>query len=84
MARASQRQLNGDETRLSPSERLLNEVEAASRLGVSPSTLATWRCTRRYPLEYVKVGRNVRYREAAILDFISQRTVGVENPESDL
>ena len=41
---------------------LLKPEQVAERLGVSPTTLATWRCTKRYPLAYVKVGRLVRYR----------------------
>ncbi len=41
---------------------LLKPEQVADRLGVSPTTLATWRCTKRYPLAYVKVGRLVRYR----------------------
>lgn len=41
---------------------LLKPQEVADRLGVSTTTLATWRCTKRYPLAYVKVGRLVRYR----------------------
>jgi excisionase family DNA binding protein len=43
---------------------LLTPAEVAERLGVSAATLATWRCTKRYPLSYVKVGRLVRYRIA--------------------
>lgn len=53
-------------------ERLLTPSETAKILGVSPATLATWRATRRYPLQYVKVGRYVRYREADIKAFISE------------
>jgi predicted DNA-binding transcriptional regulator AlpA len=35
-----------------------------------------WRSTKRYPeLEYVKIGRNVRYRRSAIERFIQLRTV---------
>ncbi|SFH52584.1 DNA binding domain-containing protein, excisionase family [Palleronia marisminoris] len=41
---------------------LLTPQEVANRLGVSITTLSTWRCTKRYPLAYVKVGRLVRYR----------------------
>ena len=41
---------------------LLKPEQVAERLGVSITTLATWRCTKRYPLAYVKVGRLVRYR----------------------
>jgi excisionase family DNA binding protein len=43
---------------------LLTPAEVAERLGISTATLATWRCTKRYPLSYVKVGRLVRYRIA--------------------
>ncbi|MEY8099851.1 helix-turn-helix transcriptional regulator [Falsihalocynthiibacter sp. S25ZX9] len=41
---------------------LLTPKDVAVRLGISTTTLATWRCTKRYPLAYVKVGRLVRYR----------------------
>lgn len=41
---------------------LLTPQEVSARLGVSTTTLSTWRCTKRYPLPYVKVGRLVRYR----------------------
>jgi excisionase family DNA binding protein len=49
---------------LLPKTNLLTPAEVAERLGVSAATLATWRCTKRYPLSYVKVGRLVRYRIA--------------------
>jgi excisionase family DNA binding protein len=52
------------------------EKEAAEILGVTPGTLSVWRCTRRYPLPYVKVGRSVRYRMADLEAFIESRTVG--------
>ena len=44
------------------SKTLLTPQDVAIRLGVSTTTLSTWRCTKRYPLPYVKVGRLVRYR----------------------
>jgi excisionase family DNA binding protein len=47
-----------------PNKTLLTPSEVAERLGISIATLATWRCTKRYPLAYVKVGRLVRYRIA--------------------
>ena len=43
-------------------DRLINDAEAAEYLDTTTSTLAVWRCTGRYDLPYVKVGRNVRYR----------------------
>ena len=54
---------------------LLSTQDAAVLLDVSPQTLEVWRCTKRYPLPYVKVGRNVRYARSAILAFIASRTV---------
>lgn len=54
---------------------LLTQEQTAEILGVKPSTLEVWRTTKRYPLEYIKVGRNVRYRRSAVERFISSRTV---------
>ena len=54
---------------------LLTTQEAAELLDVSPQTLEVWRCTKRYPLAYTKIGRNVRYSRSAILAFIASRTV---------
>lgn len=49
--------------------------EAAAYLGVEASTLAIWRCTKRYPLPYIKVGRLVRYRKSDLDAFLASRTV---------
>jgi len=49
--------------------------KAADFLGVSKETLAVWRCTKRYPLPYVKVGRLVKYREADLTAFVESRRV---------
>ena len=54
---------------------LLTPVQAAEVLGVSAGTLAVWRCTKRYALPYVKVGRLVRYGREALADFIASRIV---------
>ena len=54
---------------------VVSEKEAAEILGVTPGTLSVWRCTRRYPLAYVKVGRAVRYRLTDIEAFMQSRTV---------
>lgn len=55
---------------------LRNEVESAEFLGVKPTTLQIWRCTKRYPLPYIKVGRLVRYRQSALDAFLTLRTLG--------
>jgi len=56
---------------------LLDEAAAARYLSVAPATLRVWRCTGRYALPFVKVGRLVRYREADLSRFIEARTHGV-------
>lgn len=58
-------------------DELLTEQEVALELGVSRGTLSVWRCTKRYPLPYVKVGRLVRYKRSGVNSFVSARTVGV-------
>ena len=55
----------------SEQDRLLTTREAAAMLDVSPQTLEVWRSTRRYPLPYLKIGHNVRYRKSGVLEFIS-------------
>lgn len=57
---------------------LLTPMQAAEQLGVTPHTLSVWRCTNRYPLRYVRVGRLIRYRQDDIEAFISAGCVGVE------
>jgi hypothetical protein len=54
---------------------LLDEDAAAERLGVKAQTLSVWRTTKRYPLAYIKVGRNVRYKLSAIEAFLESRTI---------
>ncbi|APX89652.1 hypothetical protein BV394_07930 [Brevirhabdus pacifica] len=54
-------------------EPLFTPQDVAARLGVSTTTLATWRCTKRYPLTYIKVGRLVRYRLADVETFETSR-----------
>jgi predicted DNA-binding transcriptional regulator AlpA len=54
---------------------LLNEQQAAQFLGVKPASLQVWRSTKRYELQYIKVGRLVRYRLSALQAFLSSREV---------
>ncbi len=41
---------------------LLSRSEAAAYLGIAKQTLAIWKCTKRYKLPYVKIGKLVKYR----------------------
>jgi hypothetical protein len=60
---------------------LLTPEEAALAIGVTPGTLAIWRCTRRYRLSWIKVGRKVRYRQDDIEIFLNSRRVEAVVPD---
>jgi len=51
---------------------LLSRKEAANYLGLSEQTLAIWKCTKRYELPFVKIGRLIKYRKADLDQFISK------------
>lgn len=57
--------------------RLTND-QAAEYLGITPRTLEVWRCTGRYGIPFIKVGRLVRYRQTDLDAFLDRRTVGGE------
>ena len=57
-----------------PSETLHNNISAAHYLGIEPNTLNVWRSTGRYGLDYIKVGRLVRYRQSTLDSFLINRT----------
>ena len=62
-------------------KKLLNVTEAAKYLDIQPGTLRIWKCTNRYQIPYVRVGRLIRYHQADLDAFLSQRRVepvGVE------
>ncbi len=56
-------------------QRLLTRKEAAEFLNIKEETLAVWKCTHKYNLPVVKVGRLCRYRKEDLLNFIERRTV---------
>jgi hypothetical protein len=49
---------------------LLNPKEAAEKLRTTYGTLAVWRCVRRHPLRFVRVGRKIFYTPEDIQTFI--------------
>lgn len=59
-----------------PPDYLLTPDAAAAILETTPGTLAVWRCTRRYPLPWTKIGRKVRYRAGDLLAFIGGQVRG--------
>ncbi len=71
VVRASEPTARAAET---PSD-LVDEVALAARLGVSRSTLQSWRYTGRGP-RYVKVGRLIRYRNADVEAYLRANACG--------
>ena len=63
---------------ITPKDELLNNDDSAEYLGVTPRTLEVWRCTKRYQIPFIKVGRLVRYRKSALDAFLESRTIGSE------
>ena len=53
-----------------PTHIFLSRIEAAEYLGCKEGTLAIWKCTKRYNLPYVKIGRNIRYRLSDLMEFV--------------
>ena len=53
----------------------LSSREAAAYLGIRPQTLENWRCQRRNPIPYLKVGAKVQYRLADLDAFLDRATV---------
>ena len=65
-------------------DKLLTPAQVADILGVKVMTLTHWRHHKRYALNFVRVGRSIRYRKADVERFIKTRTVEVrEHPDSD-
>ena len=54
---------------------LIDTQTTAEILGVKPETLVVWRCTKRYDLPYVKIGRKVFYQEGDVKNFIESRLI---------
>lgn len=52
----------------------LNPAQVAQTLGVTIGTLAVWRCTKRYQLPFVKIGRKIFYRSEDVNAFVESRT----------
>jgi predicted DNA-binding transcriptional regulator AlpA len=59
-------------------EALLVEVHAADLLGLSSRTLQSWRSKREGP-PFIRVGRAIRYRRQALLEWAMANTVHSKN-----
>jgi len=67
---------SGPSKALQASDPLYDPAEAAEYIRVKESTLSVWRCVGRYGIEYIKVGRLVKYRKSALDAFLQRRTHG--------
>lgn len=56
-----------------PDDALLDDGITSELLDLKPGTLAVWRCTGRYGLPFVKVGRKVRYRAGDLREWLASR-----------
>lgn len=61
---------------------LLTRREAAAYLGVAEQTLAVWKCSGRYSLACIKIGRLIRYRKCDLDEFIARHLQDTEQPRS--
>jgi hypothetical protein len=55
--------------------KLLDPPAAAEFLSISKITLAGWRCSKRYSLPYIKIGRLVRYKHSDLVEFLDSHHV---------
>lgn len=52
----------------------MTEIQAAQLLGLAPGTLAVWRCTGRYKMPFIRVGRLIRYRPQDLRKWAENRS----------
>jgi hypothetical protein len=70
-----------ERVKASPDElKLVDTSTAANILGAQPATLVLWRCTQRYDLPYVKIGRLVLYDLRDLAEFVERRKVRHTEP----
>lgn len=60
-------------------DKLMTRKEAAAWLGVAPGTLSVWKCTKRYNLPVIKIGKLARYRLSDLQEFVKQNAVKFEH-----
>jgi excisionase family DNA binding protein len=68
--------------RVTADDPLFDTPEAAEYLDTEPTTLENWRCTKRYGIEFIKIGRRVRYRKSALDAWLESRTVRPQQEEA--
>lgn len=61
---------------------LLTPEQAAQFLGLSPRTLSVWRCTGRWNLPFVKIGRTVRYNRDTLIAWAEKHSRSFQTGEA--
>jgi len=56
------------------SDPIFTPPQTANYIGVTENTLSVWRCTKRYSIPYIKVGRLVKYRKSNLDTWLESRT----------
>ena len=64
-------------------DELLDTDEAANYLGVARNTLEVWRSAGRYGLQFVRVGRRIKYRKSDLDAWIESRTASSTAGQND-
>ena len=54
-------------------DQLLSRKQAAAFLGISPDTLATWKCRKKHSIPIVRVGSLAQYKLSDLRHFIEER-----------
>ena len=62
------------QTQPTHNKELLNSIEAAIYLGLSPNTLARWRCEK-LNISYCKIGGAVRYKKTELDNYITSQSI---------
>ena len=55
---------------------LFDTVQAGEYLNTPPTSLVTWRCTKRVNIPFVRIGGNIRYKRSDLDAFIAANTHG--------
>lgn len=55
---------------------LMSNAEAAAYIGIEKETLDCWRCSGRYLIPHIKVGRLVKYRKNDLDEWLNSRRIG--------
>lgn len=65
-------------------EQLLNDVQAAAVLGISPVTLRKDRCKHGLGVPIIRIGKSIRYSPAALQEWVqSQKQTHAITPQAN-